>query len=156
MKTVHLVQHTHWDREWYFTENDSKIVLYYFMLDLLTRLEQDETLPPILEKQARFSATDHLLLPNGNDQSPFEYGVPEALERLNTRQQDYCFKRSSFSDFFSALRASGESLSEWRGELLSPKYMRIHRGIFSTRADIKQLNASLEQFLSQTLEPLLA
>lgn len=307
MKTVHLVQHTHWDREWYFTENDSKVVLYYFMLDLLTRLEQDETLgpfildgqtvmledflavapeqrerlqklvtdgrvligpwytqsdflvvgaesiarnllfgladckawgsympvgyvpdsfgqsaqlpmflsefaidsaviwrgwcerdvarsefywhaqggqsvltavlpwgygcakwlptepekldealPPILEKQARFSATEHLLLPNGNDQSPFEYGVPEALERLNTRQQDYCFKRSSFSDFFSALRASGESLPEWHGELLSPKYMRIHRGIFSTRADIKQLNASLEQFLSQTLEPLLA
>lgn len=48
MKTVHLIQHTHWDREWYFTENDSKIVLYYFMLDLLTRMEQDPLLGPFI------------------------------------------------------------------------------------------------------------
>jgi mannosylglycerate hydrolase len=34
--------------------------------------------------------------------------------------------------------------------------MRIHRGIFSTRVDIKLLNARLEQTLSQHLEPLLA
>ncbi|VEB96476.1 Mannosylglycerate hydrolase [Cedecea lapagei] len=307
MKIVHLIQHTHWDREWYFTENDSKIVLYYFMLDLIYRMEQDETigpfildgqtvmledflqvapeyrerlqklvsdgrvligpwytqsdflvvgaesiarnlllgladckawgsympvgyvpdsfgqsaqlpmflrefsidsaviwrgwcehdvatsefcwqaqggqkviaavlpwgygcakwlptepqqlaekLPSILEKQARFSATDNLLLPNGNDQSPFEYAVPEALEKLNARQDQYHFKRSSFGDFFAALRTGEHQLPTWRGELLSPKYMRIHRGIFSTRADIKQLNAALEQFVSQTLEPLLA
>ncbi|MRT55689.1 alpha-mannosidase [Enterobacteriaceae bacterium RIT693] len=306
MKTVHLIQHTHWDREWYFTENDSKIVLYYFMLDLLTRMEQDpllgpfildgqtvmledflqvapeqrqrlqqliadgrvligpwytqtdflvvgaesiarnllfgladckawgsympvgyvpdsfgqsaqlpmflnefaidnaviwrgwcerdvassefywhaqggqqvltavlpwgygcakwlptepntlaETLVPILEKQGRFTATDNLLLPNGNDQSPFEYAVPGALTQLNAGQHAYYFKRSSFSEFFDALRASERRLPAWSGELLSPKYMRIHRGIFSTRADIKQLNASLEQFVSQTLEPLL-
>ncbi|SMG24296.1 glycoside hydrolase family 38 C-terminal domain-containing protein [Cedecea sp. NFIX57] len=307
MKTVHLIQHTHWDREWYFTENDSKVVLYYFMLDLITRLEQDEALgpfildgqtvmledflqvasehrarlqklitdgrvligpwytqsdflvvgaesitrnlllgladckawgsympvgyvpdsfgqsaqlpmflrefaidsavlwrgwsehdvptsefnwqaqggqqvltavlpwgygcakwlptasqelveklPPILEKQARFSATNHLLLPNGNDQSPFEYAVPAALEKLNTSQSEYHFRRSSFSDFFAALRSDEHKLPVLRGELLSPKYMRIHRGIFSTRMDIKQLNVSLEQFVSQTLEPLLA
>lgn len=307
MKTVHLIQHTHWDREWYFTENDSKIVLYYFMLDLITRLEQDEALgpfildgqtvmledflqvapehrarlqkliadgrvligpwytqsdflvvgaesitrnlllgladcnawgsympvgyvpdsfgqsaqlpmflsefaidsavlwrgwcehdvptsefcwqaqggqqvltavlpwgygcakwlptasqelaeklPPILEKQGRFSAMNHLLLPNGNDQSPFEYAVPGALVKLNASQNEYHFRRSSFSDFFAALRSDEHKLPVLRGELLSPKYMRIHRGIFSTRMDIKQLNASLEQFVSQTLEPLLA
>lgn len=48
MKTVHLVQHTHWDREWYFTENDSKAVLYYFMDDLLQHLEADRTLGPFV------------------------------------------------------------------------------------------------------------
>lgn len=308
MKTVHLIQHTHWDREWYFTENDSRMVLYYFMHDLLNRLEQDTSLgpfvldgqtvvledylrvapeqrdrlqalirqgriligpwytqtdflvvgaesitrnlllgnadceawgcsampvgyvpdsfgqsaqlplflrefaidaaviwrgwcehdvassefswvaqggsrvttavlpwgygcakwlpddaeqagrllPAILEKQARFSLTDALLLPNGNDQSPFEYAVPAMLDRLNDCQQEYRFIRSSFSDFFAALREGEKPLPEFRGELLSPKYMRIHRGIFSTRMDIKLLNARLEQFVSQTLEPLLA
>ncbi|WP_318392800.1 glycoside hydrolase family 38 C-terminal domain-containing protein [Enterobacter sp.] len=307
MKTVHLIQHTHWDREWYFTENDSRVVLYYFMQDLLTRLEQDSTLgpfildgqtvvledfmrvapderervqrlihegriligpwytqtdflvvgaesiarnlllgkadcdtwggtmpvgyvpdsfgqsaqlplflrefgidcaviwrgwcehdvassefdwvaqggravttavlpwgygcakwlptdadnamdvlPAILQKQARFSLTDELLLPNGNDQSPFEYGVPAMLDALNERQQDYRFQRSDFSAFFAALRATKTPLPTFSGELLSPKYMRIHRGIFSTRIDIKRLNARLEQFVSQTLEPLLA
>ena len=307
MKTVHLIQHTHWDREWYFTENDSKILLYYFIQDLVNRLEQDTALgpfvldgqtvvledglqvapalrerlqalirqgriligpwytqtdflvvgaesitrnlllgkadcdawggympvgyvpdsfgqsaqlplflrefgigcaviwrgwceqdvpyseftwcsqngsrvttavlpwgygcakwlptegeqaarllPAILEKQARFSLTDHLLLPNGNDQSPFEYGVPAMLASLKGSQQDYQFARSSFTDFFKALQATGCPLPEWHGELLSTKYMRVHRGIFSTRMDIKQLNARLERFVSQALEPLLA
>lgn len=48
MKTVHLIQHTHWDREWYFTENDSQVLLYYFMADLLNRLETDESLGPFM------------------------------------------------------------------------------------------------------------
>lgn len=307
MKIVHLVQHTHWDREWYFTENDSKAVLYYFMDDLFQRLEEDKTLgpfvldgqtvviedylsvaphqetrlrqlieqgrivigpwytqsdflvvgaesitrnlllghadcqcfggtmpigyvpdsfgqsaqlpmflqqfaidyaviwrgwsehnvahsefswqaadgskvttavlpwgygcgkwlpdnpqtaqktlEPILEKQTRFSLTDHVLLPNGNDQSPFEYRVPAMLEQLNPQQDDYRFVRSSFSQFFQALESTNVTLPVYQGEFLSPKYMRIHRGIFSTRIDIKQLNARLERTLSQHLEPLLA
>jgi mannosylglycerate hydrolase len=307
MKIVHLVQHTHWDREWYFTENDSKAVLYYFMDDLFQRLEEDKTLgpfvldgqtvviedylsvaphqetrlrqlieqgrivigpwytqsdflvvgaesitrnlllghadcqcfggtmpigyvpdsfgqsaqlpmflqqfaidyaviwrgwsehnvahsefswqaadgskvttavlpwgygcakwlpdnpqtaqktlEPILEKQTRFSLTDHVLLPNGNDQSPFEYRVPAMLQQLNPQQDDYRFVRSSFSQFFQALESTNVTLPVYQGELLSPKYMRIHRGIFSTRIDIKQLNARLERTLSQHLEPLLA
>ncbi|MEW7313525.1 glycoside hydrolase family 38 C-terminal domain-containing protein [Buttiauxella gaviniae] len=307
MKTVHLIQHTHWDREWYFTENDSKAVLYYFMEDLLQRLEDDptlgpfvldgqtvviedylsvaphqenrlrkliaqgritigpwytqsdflvvgaesitrnlllghadcqrfgdampigyvpdsfgqsaqlpmflqqfaidhaviwrgwsehnvphsefswqsadgskvttavlpwgygcakwlpddpqhaqKTLEPILAKQTRFSLTDQVLLPNGNDQSPFEYRVPAMLDQLNQQQDQYHFVRSSFSQFFQALENSNVALPEYQGELISPKYMRIHRGIFSTRVDIKQLNARLEQTLSQHLEPLLA
>ncbi|MGB7803344.1 glycoside hydrolase family 38 C-terminal domain-containing protein [Buttiauxella sp.] len=307
MKTIHLVQHTHWDREWYFTENDSKAVLYYFMDDLLQRLEEDKSLGPfvldgqtvviedflnvaphqelrlrqlieqgrivigpwytqsdflvvgaesitrnlllghtdcqryggtmpigyvpdsfgqsaqlpmflrqfaidyaviwrgwsehnvvhsefswqsadgskvitavlpwgygcakwlpddplagqktletILEKQTRFSLTENVLLPNGNDQSPFEYRVPQMLEQLNQRQDDYHFVRSSFSQFFHSLESTNVNLPIYQGELISPKYMRIHRGIFSTRVDIKQLNARLEHTLSQYLEPLLA
>ncbi|HEY3591273.1 MAG TPA: glycoside hydrolase family 38 C-terminal domain-containing protein [Buttiauxella sp.] len=307
MKTVHLVQHTHWDREWYFTENDSKAVLYYFMDDLMQRLEEDKTLGPfvldgqtvviedylnvaphqearlrnlieqgrivtgpwytqsdflvvgaesitrnlllghadcqrfgglmpigyvpdsfgqsaqlpmflqqfaidraviwrgwseynvphsefswqsadgskvttavlpwgygcakwlpdspsdglktletILEKQTRFSSTDQVLLPNGNDQSPFEYRVPAMLDQLNQQQDNYRFIRSSFSQFFQALESRNTELLTYQGELISPKYMRIHRGIFSTRVDIKLLNARLEQTLSQHLEPLLA
>jgi mannosylglycerate hydrolase len=307
MQTVHLVQHTHWDREWYFTENDSRAILYYFMEDLLNRLEVDETLGPfvldgqtvmledyfdiapenydrvrlliqsgrieigpwytqtdflvvgsesiarnlllgkadcdafescmkigyvpdsfgqsaqlpmylaqfaiehaviwrgwseydvpqtefiwrstdgsavttavlpwgygcakwlptevdaawnslssILEKQGRFSQSQQILLPNGNDQSPFEYAVPGVLEQLNGHQQIYRFERSDFSRYFSALCDEGSLLPEYTGELLSPKYMRIHRGIFSTRMDIKLANAKLEQFLSQRLEPLLS
>jgi len=307
MKTVHLIQHTHWDREWYFTENDSKALLFYFMEDLLTRMEQDPSTGPfvldgqtvmledyfsvapanrqrlaalieagriligpwytqtdflvvgaesitrnlllgmadcaefgapmpvgyvpdsfgqsaqlpmflqqfaidsaviwrgwcehdvassefhwrsdngsqvttavlpwgygcakwlptesesawpklqeVLAKQARFSQADHLLLPNGNDQSPFEFQIPAMLAQLNQQQDQYRFVTSSFVDYFKGLATSDKSLPVYQGELLSPKYMRIHRGIFSTRVDIKLLNAKLENTLSQTLEPLLA
>ena len=305
MKTVHLIQHTHWDREWYFTENDSQSLLYYFMDDLLTRFEKDtslgpfvldgqtvvledyfqvapenrsrvqalidagrlligpwytqtdflvvgaesitrnlllgaadgrkmnqrmavgyvpdsfgqsaqlpmflnqfaidraviwrgwsdyevaatefrwhagegncvttavlpqgygcakwlpvqandawEKLPAILEKQAAFSQSSQLLLPNGNDQSPLEFAVPAMLDKLNQQQSQYHFIRSDFDRFFDALEP--EALQDFRGELLSPKYMRIHRGIFSTRNDIKQANVRLENFVSQQLEPLLS
>ena len=37
---VHLVEHTHWDREWYFTSDDSRTMLYYdmkFMIDHLLK-----------------------------------------------------------------------------------------------------------------------
>jgi len=305
MKTVHLIQHTHWDREWYFTENDSQVLLYYFMADLLNRLEADESLGPfildgqtvvledyfqfapenreriqalvangrlligpwytqtdflvvgaesitrnlllgqadcdafgprmavgyvpdsfgqsaqlpmfltqfaidkavvwrgwseydtpyteflwrsqdgstvttsvlpqgygfakwlptdasqawprlatLLKKQAVFSRSSQLLLPNGNDQSPFEYGVPDMLDELNTWQTEYRFERSDFTRYFEAL--AGTPLETFEGELLSPKYMRVHRGIFSTRTDIKQANARLEDFVSRQLEPLLS
>jgi len=305
MKTVHLIQHTHWDREWYFTENDSQVLLYYFMADLLTRLEADESLGPfildgqtvmledyfqfapenreriqtlvtkgrlligpwytqtdflvvgaesitrnlllgqadcdefgsrmavgyvpdsfgqsaqlpmflnqfaidsavvwrgwseydtpytefrwrsqdgstvttsvlpqgygfakwlptdshqawprlaaLLEKQGAFSRSSQLLLPNGNDQSPFEYGVPEMLDNLNTQQTEYHFERSDFTRYFDSL--GDTPLEIFEGELLSPKYMRVHRGIFSTRMDIKQANARLEDYVSRQLEPLLS
>lgn len=305
MKTVHLIQHTHWDREWYFTENDSQVLLYYFMEDLLNRLEADTSLGPfildgqtvvledyfqfapenrervqalvaagrlligpwytqtdflvvgaesitrnlllgqldcerlgsrmavgyvpdsfgqsaqlpmflkqfaidhavvwrgwseydtpftefrwrsldgscvttailpqgygcakwlqtdphqawpglseVLEKQAAFSRSTQLILPNGNDQSPFEYGVPAMLDALNTQQTVYRFVRSDFARYFEALEST--PLDIFEGELLSPKYMRVHRGIFSTRMDIKQTNARLENFVSRQLEPLLS
>lgn len=305
MKTVHLIQHTHWDREWYFTENDSQALLYYFMADLIQRLEADESLGPfmldgqtvvledyfhfapenrervqalvkagrlligpwytqtdflvvgaesitrnlllgqvdcevmgprmavgyvpdsfgqsaqlpmflnqfaidhaviwrgwseydtpstefcwrsqdgsavttavlpqgygcakwlptdpaqawprlsaVMEKQATFSRSSQLLLPNGNDQSPFEFGVPTMLDALNRQQTAYRFIRSDFNRYFAALAQM--PLSTFEGELLSPKYMRVHRGIFSTRMDIKQANVRLENFVSRQLEPLLS
>ncbi|MGF1886182.1 alpha-mannosidase [Photobacterium profundum] len=307
MKKVHLVQHTHWDREWYFTENDSKALLYYFIEDVIFQMERDISLPPFIldaqlvvlddyfdvapenkkrisalikqgriligpwytqtdflivsaesitrnlllgingaekvgqvmkvgyvpdsfgqtaqlpmflneftidravvwrgwsehevnstefmwrsaggdtvttavfpwgygcakwlptdepsftktivekaRKQSQFSATDVVILPNGNDQSPFEYQVPGMLERVNAAQDEYNFKASSFDAFFDDLSQQKGLLPTFEGELLNPKYMRIHRGIFSTRMDIKLLNTKLEKTVSQYLEPLLS
>ncbi len=39
-KNVHLIPHTHWDREWYFTSDDSKAMVYWdmkFMIDHLIK-----------------------------------------------------------------------------------------------------------------------
>lgn len=307
MKTIHLIQHTHWDREWYFTENDSKALLYYFMEDLMSRLEADNNIGPFIldaqtvmlddyfevapenkfrleklindnriligpwytqtdfltvsaesitrnlllglidcrkmgkalevgyipdsfgqmaqlpmllnqfnidkavlwrgwserlvanseftwssqdgskvttavfpwgygcakwlptdkhsitdaivaraQKQCQFAATQQVMLPNGNDQSPFEYQIPGLLEHVNQSQDEFHFVNSSFGEYFAALSNEQHLLPEFSGEMLDPKYMRIHRGIFSTRMDIKQANARLEQLLSRQLEPLLA
>lgn len=41
MKTVHMVPHTHWDREWFFTSSRAKVYLLKDVQDVLTRLEED-------------------------------------------------------------------------------------------------------------------
>ncbi|MGR5359497.1 glycoside hydrolase family 38 C-terminal domain-containing protein [Vibrio mediterranei] len=306
MKTIHLIQHTHWDREWYFTENDSKALLYYFMDDLMSNLEQDnnigpfvldaqtvvlddyfqvapehkerlekliknqriligpwytqtdfltvsaesitrnlllgmsdcekygqamkigyvpdsfgqtEQLPMLLNqfnidravlwrgwserlvantefqwqsqdgseittavfpwgygcskwlptdpmsfteaitsnarKQCQFAASEHVMLPNGNDQSPFEFQVVGLLDHANQTQDEFHFVNSSFDGYFDALVTAAPTLNCFKGEMLDPKYMRIHRGIFSTRMDIKLANEKLETLVSRYLEPLL-
>ncbi|MCK7177563.1 mannosylglycerate hydrolase [Enterobacter roggenkampii] len=39
---VHITPHMHWDREWYFTTEESRILLVNNMEEILTRLEQDD------------------------------------------------------------------------------------------------------------------
>lgn len=40
-KTVHVVPHSHWDREWYFTTSRSKIYLMHDLKKVLDQLEKD-------------------------------------------------------------------------------------------------------------------
>jgi len=40
-KNVHVIPHTHWDREWYFTTSRSKVYLLKDLQDVIKKLEQD-------------------------------------------------------------------------------------------------------------------
>jgi len=42
LSRVHITPHMHWDREWYFTTEASRILLVNNMEEILTRLEEDE------------------------------------------------------------------------------------------------------------------
>lgn len=42
MKKVHVVPHSHWDREWYFTTSRSKIYLMHDLKRVLELLEEKE------------------------------------------------------------------------------------------------------------------
>ncbi|WDF83190.1 alpha-mannosidase [Lacticaseibacillus pabuli] len=41
MATAHLVQHTHWDREWYFTDMDAQILSDSLFTEAITELEHE-------------------------------------------------------------------------------------------------------------------
>lgn len=45
MKQVHIVPHVHWDREWYFTAEESRILLVNNMEEILEILESEENYP---------------------------------------------------------------------------------------------------------------
>lgn len=38
---VHITPHMHWDREWYFTTEESRILLVNNMEEIMQRLESD-------------------------------------------------------------------------------------------------------------------
>ncbi len=44
-KTIHIVPHFHWDKEWYFTVAESTILMLKDFDEVLTRLEQDDSYP---------------------------------------------------------------------------------------------------------------
>lgn len=44
-KYIHVVPHFHWDREWYFTAEESKILLVNDMEEILTMLETNPDYP---------------------------------------------------------------------------------------------------------------
>ncbi|MFD2922387.1 mannosylglycerate hydrolase [Halobacillus naozhouensis] len=45
MKQVHIVPHMHWDREWYFSTEESRILLVNNMEEIMDRLEHDPDYP---------------------------------------------------------------------------------------------------------------
>lgn len=51
MKKVHVIPHTHWDFEWYFTNNESFIQLMYHMDEVIESLENDRISYYLLDGQ---------------------------------------------------------------------------------------------------------
>jgi mannosylglycerate hydrolase len=45
MKNVHIVPHMHWDREWYFTTEESRILLVNNMEEIMDMLENNPAYP---------------------------------------------------------------------------------------------------------------
>src|SRR5690606_15255578 len=64
------------------------------------------------------------------------------------------YRLSTPDRFLDAVEAGGR-LGVVRGEMLGARHGRIHRGIWSTRYDIKKANADAEKLLTLVLEPVL-
>ncbi|VFS27844.1 alpha-mannosidase mngB [Enterobacter cancerogenus] len=41
MSQIHVIAHTHWDQEWYFTRQDSTVLASWNFADVIDTLEQD-------------------------------------------------------------------------------------------------------------------
>ncbi|MCI1859141.1 MAG: mannosylglycerate hydrolase [Sporolactobacillus sp.] len=69
-KTVYIVPHIHWDREWYFSTEESQILLINDMEEILNRLEKDEHYPAFVLDGQTVVLEDYLT------------AVPEAEPRI--------------------------------------------------------------------------
>ena len=113
----------------------------------------NETLLPIEARSARVN----LLYPHGFDQAPVRENLPELVKQFNTCDEERHYQISSPQAFIEALQkevATGARVLQ--GELTEGKHSRVHKTIFSCRADLKLLNNEIESLLVNTLEPVLA
>lgn len=106
----------------------------------------------ILEERA---STRHLYASWGFDQAPVRKNLPELLQDANRYDQNRRYVLDSPEKFFDEIRKEVKEVKTITGELTEGKHSRVHKTIFSTRADLKQRNNRIENYLANTLEPLL-
>lgn len=105
---------------------------------------------PVLDKGA---TTDHIIIPNGHDQMPIQKNIDDVLKQLHNVYPEKTFFLSDYEKVFDELEKSDDFYTV-HGEFLDGKYMRVHRSIFSSRADIKSMNTRIENKITNILEPL--
>lgn len=92
-----IIMHTHWDREWYFTKDETKIFLKNHMIDVIEFLEKNQDIIYILDGQSVM--IDDFL----------EFS-PNFSERLKKLVQDNRLKVGPFYTQTDLLIVNGESI----------------------------------------------
>lgn len=147
--------------EFYWTSDDGSKVLTqllplgyaigkYLPADFEDLKQRCDKYMPVLDKGA---TGNHILIPNGHDQMPIQKDIFEVMEQLKNIYPQKNFFLSNYDLLFKELEKKDE-YDILHGELLDGKYMRVHRSIFSSRADIKALNTMIENKITNLLEPL--
>ncbi len=105
---------------------------------------------PVLDRGA---VTEDILLPNGHDQMPVQQNIFAVMDQLKELYPEREFFLSRYENIFDEIEKK-DDLATLEGELLDGKYMRVHRSIFSSRADLKTSNTRIENKITNILEPL--
>lgn len=147
-------------RYFHWSSNDGSEVLtanikngYYAGVDLIEK----ENFLELAERISTDTEVSNLLLPVGGDQRPVDFNFKERIELANNNIDDsYEFIESSYEEFFSNLEKESKELPTLSGEFIDPSDSKIHRGIYSSRYDLKQIYDRLERRMTYQVEPLSA
>ena len=103
------------------------------------------------------ATTNNILFPNGSDMAPLRSDLPELIAKLNnTYEKEYQFKAASLPEYIAAVKKDQPDMMLVKGEQDSGKDMRVHKSIYSSRADIKKLNTELQNYLTNIMQPVLS
>ena len=96
-------------------------------------------------------------LPQGFDQSPVRRNLVDLIEKYNNvdSKREYILSSPELFAKDSRANLNLDDLEVAYGELTEGKESRVHKSINSARADIKIANNQLENYLINTVEPLL-
>ena len=101
------------------------------------------------------AVSDSLYFPSGGDQAPVQHDLVDVVSLMNQVDQTRDYLISNPEEFFASLNLTQVALPTIKGEMVEGKNSRIHKSIYSTRADLKQKNNRIENKLTNVLEPLL-
>lgn len=96
------------------------------------------------------------LLPIGNDQTPVIRDFNELLKFYNENSEEFEFVETTLVEYMQKLHAIKEDLKVYEGEFLNPQYHRVHKSIYSARADIKELQDKLERLMALEVQPIMS
>jgi len=103
------------------------------------------------------ATTNNILFPNGSDMAPLRDDLPDLITKLNVANEKvYQFKVASLPEYIAAVKNAKPQLALIKGEQDCGKDMRVHKSIYSSRADIKKLNTELQNYLSNVVQPVLS
>lgn len=145
-------------RYFYWSSNDGSKVLtanikngYYAGVELVEQNQFDE----LAEKISTQTPSETHLLPVGGDQRAVDFDLKQRISLANQESEEATrFIESNYPVFFKSLENESEKLPELSGEFIEPSDSKIHRGIYSSRYDLKQVYDRLERSLTYQLEPL--
>ena len=143
-------------------EDGSEVTVYrmacgYFIGGVIDETKLAELMTEEPFKTVTLTATtNNLLFPNGSDMAPIRFDLPKFTSKLNhANAGKFTFKVASLEEYIKAVRQQNPLLKRISGEQDCGKDMRVHKSIYSSRADIKQLNTKLQFYLSNIMEPIL-
>lgn len=145
-------------RYFYWRSNDGSQILtanikngYFAGVDLI----ETDQFKILIQNITTKTNDEPALLPVGGDQRPVDFNLKERIAKANAATDDDVeFLESSYPAFFDQLEK--EELKTISGEFIDPSLSKIHRGIYSSRADLKQLYDRLERTMIYQVEPLSA
>lgn len=125
---------------------------YYVGGELMTSKNYQQ----LIDKISSDSLHQNLVLPVGGDQRAVDYNLKEKIKEANEKLKDASLKESNYPLFFKELKAERKTVPIYYGEYADPSVSKIHRGIYSSRYDLKQVYDKLERILTYQVEPLMA
>jgi len=99
---------------------------------------------------------DSFVFPLGFDQNPAILDIEKKIKAYNKEQSEIRFTQTTWKDYLEKVREEGQGLKTHRGELFSTQHHRVHRSIFSARADIKRIQDETERCLTFAVQPLMS
>lgn len=161
------------NNEFYMQSNDGSTVLVHVMLSgygygtyafkdgtLLTNEAKDYNLLDVHKLIDRLimhsSLPGEFVFPLGFDQNPIIKDTDLKLEYYNTHSSKYTFKETTWEAYMDRVKNRANALKVHKDELFSTQFHRVHRSLFSTRADIKTLQDEVERLLAFEVQPLMS